>query len=62
MKDQELIIRAVREAQLVLASYIEPGPRDAEATINTLLTILDSNGLVAAVDRVEGELGLRSPY
>ena len=62
MTDQEMIIRAVREAQHVLAGYIEPGPRDADATINRLLTILDRNDLVAAVDRVEGEIGLRLPY
>ena len=62
MTDQELIVRAVREAQLVLASYIEPGRRDSEATINRLLTILDRSELVEATDRLEGALGLRLPY
>ena len=62
MTDAELIVRAVREAQLLLAGYLEPGHRDCEATINRLLAILDRNDLVAAIDRLEGELGLRLPY
>ena len=61
MTDQELVVRAVREAQILLAAYIEPGPRDADATINRLLSILDRNDLVAT-DRLEGALGLRLPY
>lgn len=62
MSDQEMIIRAVREAQMVLAGYVEPGRRDCEATINRLLAILDRSDLVEATDRVEGALGLRLPY
>jgi hypothetical protein len=29
--DEELTIHAIREAQLILARYIEPGPRDSAA-------------------------------
>lgn len=61
MTDQQLIVRAIREVQLILAGYVEPGPRDAEKTINDLLSILDRNDVVEAVDRQEVELGLRSP-
>ena len=62
MTDQELLVRAVREAQIVLAGYVEPGPRDAERTVNKLLMILDRTELIVATDRLEGELGLHSPY
>ena len=62
MTDQELLINAVREAQLILARYIEPGARDAKDTIDKLLSVLDRSDLVAAVDRLEGALGLRLPY
>lgn len=62
MSDQEMIIRAVREAQMVLAGYVGPGHRDCEATNNRLLAILDRSDIVAATDRVEDALGLRLPY
>ena len=62
MTDQELLIYAVREAQLILARHIEPGKRDPEDTIEQLLSILDRSELVEAVDRIVGALGLRLPY
>jgi hypothetical protein len=62
MTDQELLIQAVREAQLILARQVEPGDRDAKDTIDELLSVLDRSDLVAAVDRLEGALGLRLPY
>jgi hypothetical protein len=57
--DQKLAIHAIREAQLILAAYIEPGPRDNEKTINLLLDVLDRNEVVEAVDRLEDATGLR---
>ena len=39
--DEELMIYAMREAQLVLAQHIARSPRDAEETIALLLEILD---------------------
>jgi hypothetical protein len=59
--DQERILYAIRESRLILAQYIEPGPRDADETINQLLAILDHNDVVESVDRLEVELGLRFP-
>jgi hypothetical protein len=41
MTDPELLIHAVREAHLILARHIEPTDRDAEQTINKLLSVLD---------------------
>ena len=62
MTDQELIVRAIREAQFILAGYVEPGIRDPAKTIDQLLRILNQSDLVEAADRVEGLLGLRLPY
>jgi hypothetical protein len=61
MIDQEILLNAVREAQLILARYIEPDDRDAEQTTNQLLMVLNRSELVLAVDRLDGALGLRSP-
>jgi hypothetical protein len=59
--DQERVVTAIRVAQLILARYIEHGPRDAEQTINELLAVLDRTDVVESVDRLEIELGLRFP-
>jgi hypothetical protein len=39
MRAEERVLRAVEQAQDVLARYVEPGPRDAEQTVNALMTI-----------------------
>lgn len=57
--DEELIIYALREAQLTLAEHIERGPRDPEETITQLLDILDRKDVVAATDRLCRSYGLR---
>jgi len=44
------VTRAVKEAQTILARYVEPGPRDSEKTINDLLTVLDDERLVQAME------------
>jgi hypothetical protein len=49
MRAEERVLRAVEQAQDVLARYVEPGPRDAEKTVNDLMTILDDSDLVEAV-------------
>jgi hypothetical protein len=49
MRAEERLLRAVEQAQDVLAQYVEPGPRDAEKTVNDLMTILDDSDLVEAV-------------
>lgn len=64
MTDSETILRAVREAQLILARYNEPGNTrtDREQTINNLSSILDHSDLVKAADRLEALLGLQIPF
>ena len=59
MTDEELILRAMRNAQLLLAEHIERGPPDAEEAITQLLEILDRQDVVAATDRLCREYGLR---
>jgi hypothetical protein len=59
LSDEELTLHAIREAQLILADYIHPGPRDAEKTLNDLLSVLDRNDVVEAVDRLEASTGMR---
>ncbi|MGY4352227.1 hypothetical protein ACVWXM_008720 [Bradyrhizobium sp. GM7.3] len=44
------VTQAVKEAQAILARYVEPGPRDSEKTINDLLTVLDDERLVQAME------------
>jgi hypothetical protein len=41
MTDQQRVVSAIRVAQLILARYIAPGPRDADKTIDELLAVLD---------------------
>ena len=50
MKDQvTALMEAVRQAQAVLANYIEPGPRNAEKTVSALLAIFDDRQVVRAM-------------
>jgi hypothetical protein len=53
-----LTLSAIREAQLILAEYVQPGPRDAEKTINDLLSVLDRDDVVEAVDRLKAGTGM----
>jgi hypothetical protein len=44
------VTQAVKEAQTILARYVEPGPRDCQNTINDLLAVLDDERLVEAME------------
>jgi hypothetical protein len=59
MSDQQLLITALRDAGRVVAEYLEPGPRDADNTIQQLISILDREDLAAAMKRLENGLNLR---
>jgi hypothetical protein len=59
LSDDELVLYAIREAQLILADHIQPGQRDCAKTINDLLSMLDRNDVVEAVDRLEARTGMR---
>jgi hypothetical protein len=60
--DEELIVRAMRDAQLLLAEHIERGPTDAEEAITQLLEILDRQDVVAATNRLCQEYGLKPQH
>ncbi len=49
LTDDEIIILAVVAAQLALAKYIEPGERNADETLNHILSVLDRNEVNAAI-------------
>jgi hypothetical protein len=53
MPSVKRITTAVRDAQLLLAGYIELAPRDCEKTINELMNILDDYQLIEALETVE---------
>jgi hypothetical protein len=59
MADLQLLIAAFHEAAWVIAEYLEPGPHDADKTIQQLISILDRQDLVAAMTRLENAHGLR---
>ena len=44
------VTQAVKEAQAILARYVEPGPRDCQNTMNDLLAVLDDERLVQAME------------
>jgi hypothetical protein len=56
--DREVVIQAIEEAQRILAQYIEPGRRDAVATVKALLDVLDRLEVVAALNRLKAGYGL----
>lgn len=46
---------AVKQAQAILARYVEPGPRDCNKTINDLLDVLDNEKLIEAMEREDAQ-------
>jgi len=46
MDPDKRVLKAVREAQDILARHVEPGPR----TINKLLDVLDDEAVVQAIE------------
>jgi hypothetical protein len=53
MTDQELALDAISKANLLISEYIEPGPRDAQKTLDALIFILQDQALADAVGRLE---------
>jgi hypothetical protein len=53
MSADKTILNAVEETQDILAHYVEPGPRDCEKTINSLMDVLDDEELIEAVDEAK---------
>ncbi|MCK1480590.1 hypothetical protein IVB27_39145 [Bradyrhizobium sp. 197] len=53
MTAEKQVLQAVERVQAILASYVEPGERDCERTVNDLLDVLDRDEVVAAVEELE---------
>jgi hypothetical protein len=52
MDDQDTVIAAVQEARRILHRDIGSGPKDREATINDLRSVLDNDHVVHALERI----------
>jgi hypothetical protein len=60
VRDQDLVLDAIEDAQRILAEHIEPGShRNPETIITMLLCLLDRREVVAAVRRLRDGYGLR---
>jgi len=46
---------AVERARAILASYVEPGSRDRNITINNLLNVLDDQEFIEAMEREDAQ-------
>lgn len=61
MTDEEILLLAIREAQVILDMHIEPlSSSDPEVTLNELLSVLKRRDILAAADRTERRLRRRS--
>jgi hypothetical protein len=56
MTDQQLIAATLRKAGEIIGEYLEPRPRDTEATIAKLIAVLDTQDLARALERLETAL------
>ncbi len=65
MTPAERIEKAFDDAHVVIANYLEPGPRDAEETLNQLIQIIDNQELYDAMGellKAEGRAPNLVPY
>jgi hypothetical protein len=52
-RDKEIVLKVLDRATAVVSEYLEPGrPRDAVATVNELIAILDNQELAGALRRM----------
>jgi len=49
MTPAERIDKAFDDAHVVIADYLEPGPRNVEETLNQLISIIDDHELYEAL-------------
>jgi hypothetical protein len=53
MSPEQRVIKAMRDAQVILSDYLEPVFRNAEQTIAELLDVLDDNEVILALEDME---------
>src|SRR5258707_2339803 len=56
MTDQQLGLRAISEAQLILEEYLRPRPQNHERILDRLVEVLERPDLVVAVSRLQRHL------
>jgi hypothetical protein len=56
VSDDELIVLAVVASQLALSKYIQPGGKDADGTLDTILDILDRGDVLQAMSSKMAQL------
>lgn len=59
MSPNEKLLQALLSAQAILGKYIQPGKRDCESAVNELLTVLDDEKLMTAMNQVQLEVADR---
>jgi hypothetical protein len=57
MRDIDIIIQAVEDAQAEVTSYIEAGPRHTQVTLERIMGILERDDLIAAQERLRKGYG-----
>lgn len=60
MTDQERVVRALKQAQLILANYRKRGSSELSATMDELVLILNNVDAIESTNRLEVELNLIS--
>ena len=61
MKDEDIVVRALDEAALIVVDYLELGhPRDPVATMSRLIKVLDDQNFAVAIKRMENGRGSKA--
>ena len=50
--DQDIILRSLEDVRRILGEYNAPNPRDATITVHRLISVLDRQEVVQALDRM----------
>jgi hypothetical protein len=57
--DEEILLRAMRDAHSLLVEHVDRNRFDAEQVIIELMEVIDRQDVLAATDRLCNEFGLR---
>ena len=59
MTDQELVLATLRQVGSIIAEHLEATTSDADEVVAQLVTVLDTQELADAINRLERGYGLR---
>jgi hypothetical protein len=57
--DEDTVLNAMEDARRILGEYNAPRPRDATQTVHRLLTVLNKEEVVRALDRMKRRRTMR---